>query len=81
MNSDDSQFGCSSNEPGWASVNKAIDGDVGYVACSGSSAILALLKEQLDPEPRSMPRVRESEASGYEGRKVRSRRRVAYLCT
>ena len=61
-------------DQGRVSVNEAIEGDVGYVACSESSAILTLPKEREDHELLSLLRVGES-GTRYEGGKAGSKQR------
>ena len=56
---------------GRCSVNKMIEGNVEYVACSECSIALTLSKEQEDGELRSLLRVGESGMRRYEGGKVR----------
>jgi len=60
---------------GRASVNKVIEGEAGYVACSESSDKLMLSKEREDAELRSLPMVGESGTRRYEGGKARSKQR------
>ena len=60
---------------GRASVNKVIEGEAGYVACSESSDRLTLSKEREDAELRSLPRAGESGTRRYEGGKARSKQR------
>jgi len=62
-------------DQGRASVNKVIEEDAGYVACSESSVGLALSNEREDAELRSLPRAGESGTRRYEGGKARSKQR------
>ena len=49
-------------DQGKASVNKMIEGNAGYMACSESSVVLTLLEEREKDELRSLPSVGESGA-------------------
>lgn len=60
---------------GRASVNKVIERDAGYVACSESSVVSTLSKEWEDVELQSLPMVGESGMRRYEGGKARSKQR------
>ena len=60
---------------GKASVISVIEGDDGYIACSESSVVSTLSKEEKDAELRSLPRAGESGTRRYEGGKARSRER------
>ena len=62
-------------DQGSASVNKVIEGDAGYVACSESSVMLTLSKEREDAELRSLPKAGESGTRRYEGGNARSKQR------
>lgn len=57
---------------GRAPVNKAIEGEAEYVACSESSNRLTLSKERA---LRSQPRAGELGTRRYEGGKARSKQR------
>ena len=62
-------------DQGRASVNKVIEGDAGYVACSESPVISTLSNEREDAELRSLPNAGESGTRRYEGGKARSKQR------
>lgn len=62
-------------DQGSASVNKVIEGEAGYVACSESSGRLTFSKEREDAELQSLPREGELGARRYEGGKARSKQR------
>jgi len=58
-----------------ASVNKVIEGEAGYVACSENSYGLTFSRGREDAELRSLPREGESGTRRYEGGKARSKQR------
>ena len=60
---------------GRASVNKMIEGDAGYVACSERIERLTLSEDWEDIELWSLPRAGESGTRRYEGGKARSKQR------
>ena len=62
-------------DQGRASVTKVIVWDAGYVACSESSVVSTLSREQVDVELRSLPRAGESGTRRYDGGKARSKQR------
>ena len=62
-------------DQGRTSVNRVIEGDAGYVACSESTVMLTLSKEREDAELRSLPKAGESGTRKYEGGKARSKQR------
>ena len=68
-------FAVTVTDQGRASVNKVIEGNAGYVACSESGVVLTLSEEREDDELRSLLRVGESGTRRYEGGKARSKQR------
>ena len=68
-------FAVTVTDQGRASINKVIEGNAGYVACSESSVALTLLEQREDDKLRSLPWVGESETRMYEGGKARSKQR------